>query len=162
MALAVGNRVFVCYDVPGPDLYHERLVVGVCLCGQGWFIVVTPDLDRFAEQVSILNDDLRSFHVVPTGQDLPFGIAVANCYRFAALPVGDQLRQLCADGVQDALAIAIAPGAPAGAVPVALPPAAPMGALAAAGAPAGAGGGRCYSCGASNAMVLRLLPLWET
>ena len=86
MALVPGMRVMLCYDLPGPELFHERWVLGVCLCGRGWVVVMTPDGDVFSEQVALENEDLRSFRLVMAGHDLPYGIAAASCYRFAALP----------------------------------------------------------------------------
>ena len=74
MSLVAGCRVFVLYEVPRPDLWHERLIIGLRLCGQGWMIVLTPDRDVFPEQVSLLNDDLRGFRVVTQGMDLPHGM----------------------------------------------------------------------------------------
>ena len=53
MALVPGMRVMLCYDLPGPELFHERLVLGVCLCGRGWVVVMTPDGDVFSEQVAL-------------------------------------------------------------------------------------------------------------
>ncbi|CAE8636823.1 unnamed protein product [Polarella glacialis] len=127
MALASEDRVFVRYDVPGPVIWHERLVLGVATCGQGWVIVLTPDGDVFAEEMSTMNDDLHGFRVVGAGQDLPFGIAAGQAYRIAPLPVGPALVQLLADGRQAAAAMAIPPGAPPGVMPVvAQPPLVPM------------------------------------
>ena len=79
MALSVGSRVFLCYDVPGRDLHHERYILAPCLCGQGWYVVLTPDKEQYPEQISLLNDDLRAINIVLAGQDLPYGIAPGDC-----------------------------------------------------------------------------------
>eukprot|EP00930_Biecheleria_cincta_P103858 TRINITY_DN95964_c0_g1_i1.p2 TRINITY_DN95964_c0_g1~~TRINITY_DN95964_c0_g1_i1.p2 ORF type:complete len:100 (+),score=15.83 TRINITY_DN95964_c0_g1_i1:87-386(+) len=94
MALQAGSRVFLLYDVPGLDLWHERLILGLAACGLGWCIVLTPDRDKYAEQVSLVNDDLRDSRLVLAGADLPFGLADGQCYRFAAFPGGAELRQM--------------------------------------------------------------------
>ena len=51
MALPLGSRVFLLYDVPLPELYHERYVMAACSCGRGWHVIMTPDHDVYAEQI---------------------------------------------------------------------------------------------------------------
>ena len=63
MALAEGSRVFLCYDLPPPVLWHERLVLSTCRCGRGWHIVLTPDGDVYPELISLENEDITGFRV---------------------------------------------------------------------------------------------------
>lgn len=58
MALQEGTRVYVEYDVPPPQLYHERYVLAACACGQGYHIILTPDFETYAEQISLENDEI--------------------------------------------------------------------------------------------------------
>ena len=71
-ALAKGDWLLLRYDVPGPELWHERLVVAVSQ-QQGWACVVTPDHDIFMEQVSNANRDLLGFRKL-TGRGREGGI----------------------------------------------------------------------------------------
>ena len=77
MSLAEDTRVFVQYDLPGPELWHERLVLAACACGRGWHIILTPDLDMYPEHISLENTDLAGFRVA-TGEGFPFGITAQN------------------------------------------------------------------------------------
>ena len=123
MALTEGTRVFLCYDLPAPEpeLYHERYILSACACGQGFHIILTPDFETYAEQISLENQDITSFRIGVGGQ-LPAGLHAGNTYRFRALPDPDLLGQLRRDAAQAAAAMQVAPGGVAGmAAPVALP-----------------------------------------
>ena len=65
MALTEGTRVFLCYDLPAPEpeLYHERYILSACACGQGFHIILTPDFETYAEQISLENQDITSFRI---------------------------------------------------------------------------------------------------
>ena len=122
MALAEGTRVFLLYDVGGPDLFHERYVLASCQCGRGWHIVLTPDDDVYPEQISLENDDLSSYRL-GIGPNLPHGLTVANTYRIRNLPDPQRLQQMLVDARHAASALAFPPGAGPGlaAPPVAAP-----------------------------------------
>lgn len=132
MALPEGTRVFVCYDLPPPELYHERYVLAACACGMGYHIILTPDFETYAEQISVENDDLASFRVAAGGQ-LPAGLTDANTYRFRRMPSPEMMVQYRRDALQAAAAMAVAPGMAVGgmAAPIQAQAAAPA---AAAGA----------------------------
>lgn len=98
MALAEGSRVFVCYDLPPPALWHERYVLSQCLCGQGWHIVMTPDHDIYPEQISLENQDLAGFRI-GSGQGLPFGLDGTNTYRMRNLPPAAEMQQIRIDAM---------------------------------------------------------------
>ena len=52
--MALQNRqVLLLYDVGGPDLWHERLVLFHVV--QEEYVVATPDLDVFVEDLSLLS-----------------------------------------------------------------------------------------------------------
>ena len=134
MALSEGTRVFVRYDLPGPELYHERYILCSCACGRGWHIILTPDNDDvYPELISLDNDDLASYRV-GTGLQLPVGLNDGNTYRIRALPDEETMSQLRRDAAHAAAALALPPGA--GAI------AAPAGAAPAVVAPVGVGEGR--------------------
>ena len=98
MSLEQGSRVFVAYDLPGPQLFHERLVLAPCACQRGWHVVLTPDGDIYEELLSLKNSDLAAFHLAPPGEDsLPYGVTHANSYRFLRRPPADQMAQLLRD-----------------------------------------------------------------
>ena len=124
MSLEQGSRVFVAYDLPGPQLFHERLVLAPCACQRGWHVVLTPDGDIYEELLSLKNSDLAAFHLAPPGEDsLPYGVTHANSYRFLRRPPADQMAQLLRDARHAAAAFLLPPAAGAA---VAVPAAAPV------------------------------------
>ena len=122
MALAEGTRVFLLYDIGGPDLFHERYVLASCQCGRGWQIVLTPDDDVYPEQISLENDDLSSYRL-GVGANLPLGLNDGNTYRIRNLPDPFRLQQMLVDARHAAAALAFPPGAGPG---LAAPPVAPV------------------------------------
>eukprot|EP00435_Cladocopium_sp_Y103_P062060 s429_g23.t1 len=64
---------------------QPRLVRKQAQGGQGYHIVLTPDFETYAEQISLENDDLTGFRVAVGGQ-LPAGLNAGNTYRFRQLP----------------------------------------------------------------------------
>ena len=77
MAL-VNRRVLVEYDVPGPRLWHERLALEHIR--DDVYIVVTPDRDVYAEELGLLNSDIRSLRVKQAHNRLPAGVVAAEVY----------------------------------------------------------------------------------
>ena len=122
MALAEGTRVFLCYDLPPPVLWHERYVLATCACGRGWHIILTPDEDVYPELISLENDDIVGFRVAH-GPGLPHGLSDANTYRIRQLPGALAMQQMMADARHAAAALAYPPGAgPQVAAPAAVAP----------------------------------------
>ena len=80
MAL-LNRRVLILYDVPGPDLWHERMVLQHIAADD--YVVATPDSDVHYEELSLLNADLKGIRVRPNAHALPPGIAAGQVY---ALP----------------------------------------------------------------------------
>ena len=75
----------------GPQVIHERWVVSHVTDEE--YAVVTPDEDIYTEQLSILNDDLRSIYRVRPGPGrLPLGIVAANVYTLPAWNAADKAR----------------------------------------------------------------------
>ena len=109
MALQEGTRVFVCYDLPPPALWHERFILARCACGQGYHIVLTPDRDVYPEQISLENSDLAGFRI-GVGNALPYGLDQTNTYRIRDLPVGGEMAQFRMDARHAANAMAVIPG----------------------------------------------------
>ena len=109
MALPAGTRVFVAYDLPPPVLYHERYVLAACACGQGYHVILTPDYETYAEQISLENSDLASYRIA-VGDALPAGLDNLNTYRFRAMPDAAMMSQFRRDAIQAAAAMAVAPG----------------------------------------------------
>lgn len=81
----VNRQVLVQYDVPGPVLWHERMVL--FHLGADEYIVATPDSDVFVEDLGLLNDDLRGIRVKPSPAVLPPGIA-GDVYPLPAFDAG--------------------------------------------------------------------------
>ena len=110
MSLQEGSRVFICYDLPPPALWHERYILSACACGRGWHIVLTPDRDVFPELISLENEDIAGYRL-GDGIQLPVGLTGDNTYRFRNLPGPDEMAQLLRDARHAGLALAFPPGA---------------------------------------------------
>lgn len=78
----VNRQVLVQYDVPGPILWHERLVL--LHVEREEYIICTPDADVYVEDLSLMNDDLRGIRLKPNPAALPPGIAPAQVYALPA------------------------------------------------------------------------------
>ena len=67
--MALGNsRLLVFYDVPGPSLWHERMVMDHVEGEE--YVVATPDQDVYVEELSLGNSDLRALAVKYIGYQL--------------------------------------------------------------------------------------------
>ena len=81
MAL-LNRQVLVMYDVAGPDLWHERLVL--FHIHQDDYVVATPDSDIHYEELSLVNSDLKGIRVKPSPNTLPIGVAPGQVYALPA------------------------------------------------------------------------------
>lgn len=77
----VGKRILVEYNVGGLRLYYERLVVE--WIREETYVVVMPDRDIYAEDLSISNPDIRTLKMKPSDRGLPAGVVAGEVY---ALP----------------------------------------------------------------------------
>ena len=123
--MALTNRfVLVEYDVPGPRVVHERMVLEHI--SDEDYIVATPDADVYCETLSILNRDLSAIRVRPGPNTLPAGVPAAAVYGLPAWGAA-QLAAIRAAGVAEASAERARRGlgvaAPAAAVVPAVQPA---------------------------------------
>lgn len=74
----LNRQLLLQYDVAGPVLWHERLVLAHIQNED--YIVATPDQDVHYEELSLLNADLRGIRVKPSPHALPPGILPAQVY----------------------------------------------------------------------------------
>ena len=98
--MLTGRIALLEYNVPGPVVIHERLVLDHIADDD--YIVCTPDRDIFCEQLSVQNPDLRSFRLrTQQGNRLPPGVAPGQVY---GLPrwSQNQLDSIRADGLEEA------------------------------------------------------------
>ena len=86
MAL-VNRHILLEYDVPGPRLWHERLVLSH-VAGE-IYIIATPDRDVYAEELGLLNPDVRTLHVRPAAGILPGDVNAAEVYPLPAWTAND-------------------------------------------------------------------------
>ena len=134
-----------------PPLYHVRLLLAPT--SVDCWMVLTPDMDSYEEQMSPRNTDLTDFIYLGSHAHIPRHIPVNQVYGFAPMDPGSLARHL-ADGrvaaniIRAGLGMApLAAGGPAPlpaapAPPAPIAPAAPPGALGGAGAvPVVAGAG---------------------
>ncbi len=72
--------VLVRYDVGGPVVYHERLVVAVS-GNRGWVAQQTPDGDHYMELFdTVENPDLLDVRVLRHRREVPPGVAAGSAY----------------------------------------------------------------------------------
>ncbi|CAE8609395.1 unnamed protein product, partial [Polarella glacialis] len=117
-----GDFLLVRYDMPGPELWHERMVTGVS-GHPGFYAIVTPDGDTYVEEVSQANADLDGFHLLLRQGDLPLGLNEVDTYRFGGAPFGPMLAQLLRNGAFMAAGHGpLAAHAVAGQIPAVAPP----------------------------------------
>ena len=82
------NRIALLeYDVPGPTVIHERMVIEHVINDE--YVVCTPDRDIFVEQLSVENQDLKSFRLRPSASQLPPGVSPAQLYSLPAWNPGE-------------------------------------------------------------------------
>ncbi|CAK0891757.1 unnamed protein product, partial [Prorocentrum cordatum] len=123
-----GSSAYLCYV--GDDLYHERIILSWVAASE--YVVGSPDLDIFTEQIDAANADLQGLRLGSTDGRLPFGMGGMQVYRFQVRPAGADLTQLLAEGERHAQVerasrgLAAPPGAaaragPGGVAPVAVP-----------------------------------------
>ena len=81
-----GDFAVVRYAVPGPVVYHVRLLVTLAQGGgaSSWH-VVTPDGDEYVEDL-IVNPDINYVGLCSHWSGYPVGVPPANVYDFAAPP----------------------------------------------------------------------------
>jgi len=125
--LKPGDRILACYD--GEDLWHCRYLLS--RVDRDSWIVVTPDADLFAEEISHGNLEWSAWRVWPVGSPVPFGVDGNLIYGFNPEPSAADLQSLIQEGAQHAAQERVRLGiaAPAAAV------------VPAAGVPAGGGPG---------------------
>ncbi|CAK0906896.1 unnamed protein product, partial [Prorocentrum cordatum] len=143
----IGDVVLVRYDLPGPPLWHERLILTVG-AQPGHYAVLTPDGDIFVEELRPDNVDIAEFRAAPGLGVPPQDIPLASVHRFRAVPTTAEMIQHVRDGaLQAGVPVPAAPAAPVVGAPGAAPgarhpplgPAAPpAGALVAVAPPMGA------------------------
>ena len=80
--MLTGRFALLEYDVPGPIVIHERMILDHVESDD--YVVCTPDRDLFVEQLTVENSDLRSFRLRPQPNQLPPGVPLGRVY---ALPV---------------------------------------------------------------------------
>lgn len=81
MAL-VGRTALLEYDVGGPRVIHERMILEHV--NQENYVVCTPDRDIYVEELSVSNPDLRAFRLRPAPNQLPPGVAQNQLYGLPA------------------------------------------------------------------------------
>lgn len=146
--MALLNRyILIEYDIGGARLWHERLALEH-VAGDT-YIVVTPDRDIYAEELGLLNSDIRNIRVRAAANVDPPGVNAAEIYGLPAWgqndmnSIRDEARQLAEQERRALLAGGAVAAPPPGAVvaPAAgAPPAAgavPQGFDANVGYPAG-------------------------
>lgn len=93
----VNRFVLVQYDVAGPPLWHERMVIYHLIGDE--YVVATPDNDVYVEELSLLSSDLRAIRVKPNQAVLPADINPGEVYALPALGA-DAVANLRAEGLQ--------------------------------------------------------------
>ena len=150
---AAGEFWLIRYNVHGPPLFHERLVLSAVAGPLARVYTLTPDLDHYEETFDI-GADVAEVHRLPVRGVIPAGVAAAQVYGFFNDPpqlVVDGYAMLASHALGTAPPVvpfvmqvpgaAPAAGAAGGAVAAAGALAPAVGAVAGPGAGQGGGGG---------------------
>ena len=113
--LKAGDRILVFYE--GDTLWHSRYLLA-CVERSQW-IIVTPDGDIYAEEVSSANSDWSAWRSWPVGGGMPLGVDPNMVHQFRPEPDAGALQQLIAEGEQHAQQERVRLGIPAPAAPAA-------------------------------------------
>lgn len=92
--LRQGDRLLVFYDQD--VVWHTRLLLA--LVERNTWIILTPDGDIYAEDVSDSNPDWSAWRVWPHGGGIPYGVDPNIIHRSNPEPNGPVLQQLLAEG----------------------------------------------------------------
>ena len=84
--MLTGRFALLEYDVPGPIVMHERMILDHVESDD--YVVCTPDRDLFVEQLTVENSDLRSFRLRPQPHQLPPGVPIRSSVCLACLERG--------------------------------------------------------------------------
>eukprot|EP00971_Amphidinium_carterae_P351888 6492322-Amphidinium_carterae.3 len=95
--------VLVQYDIAGPVLWHQRLVLAEVRTRRGHYFVLTPTGDLFEEQLSSMNPDLAGIRAAREDGGDPEGL-VGRVFRFNPRPPEARLSALKEEGKRLALA----------------------------------------------------------
>eukprot|EP00929_Paragymnodinium_shiwhaense_P059230 TRINITY_DN29661_c0_g1_i1.p1 TRINITY_DN29661_c0_g1~~TRINITY_DN29661_c0_g1_i1.p1 ORF type:complete len:411 (+),score=49.95 TRINITY_DN29661_c0_g1_i1:455-1687(+) len=93
----IGSFALVRYSVGGPELWHERLILWSEAGAGTGRQVLTPDGDRYREEIGAGVVDLDGHHWLSHQGQLPPGLIEARCYRFRDLPPLLRYRELVAE-----------------------------------------------------------------
>eukprot|EP00974_Lingulodinium_polyedra_P094275 9135630-Lingulodinium_polyedra.AAC.1 len=78
MALRQGREVYVQYA--GHALYHRRHLVAHIEWAT--WVILTPDLDLYPEELSLRNEDLTDVRIIPEDGRPPAGMEGMEAYNF--------------------------------------------------------------------------------
>ncbi len=97
-----------------PQLWHTRLLLSQ-INGSNW-VILTPDLDMYEEEMSLHNPDLNGFYYAGPAGGIPPHIPAGSVYGFRAmnpLVLGDYMRQgrILAESLRGPVVVAAAPAA---------------------------------------------------
>jgi hypothetical protein len=87
MAL-VGSVALVRYAIAGAEVWHERQVIAHIT--DDVYVICTPDMDVYAEDLSITNADLQGLRMRAAVGGVPYGINAATVYPLPAWTVAQQ------------------------------------------------------------------------
>ncbi|CAK0835229.1 unnamed protein product [Prorocentrum cordatum] len=96
--LARAQVAQVRYEVPGPEIFHERVVTGVSETEPSLVANYTNDGDHYAEDVSQQNEDIAEVRWIARPGDTPAGAGPRRIYRFRNPPDAALMEQLKRDG----------------------------------------------------------------
>ena len=105
---------FVLYNVAGAPIWHQRRVLGVLAGSASEYVILTPDLEVYLENLKDATDDIAAVRFHHLRWPPPPGIDRAQVYRFNVEPTRAQMTRARAQGEAAALArfreVAVAAG----------------------------------------------------
>ena len=92
-----GDVVLVKYDVEGPVVWHQRIILAVHPRSAGVYVILTPDGDIYEEGYNADNEDVAAVLATRGAGDTPAGVGGEAVYRFDTVPSGAAFNQLLRD-----------------------------------------------------------------
>ncbi len=95
---------YVLYNVPGAPIWHQRRVLGVLAGSASEYVILTPDLEVYLENLKDANEDIAAVRFHHLRWPPPPGIDRAQVYRLNVEPTRAQMTRARTQGEAAALA----------------------------------------------------------
>ena len=91
-----GKYIFVQYDIPGEDLWHQRLALSHVTGGE--WVILTPDGDLYSEDLGSGSQDISAWRLGEPFGSFPFGVDPNRTHCFNPAPDPGAMPRLLQEG----------------------------------------------------------------